>query len=405
MSSGRRDARALLTSFVILNVTSGMAGGAVQLVVPLYAMHLQATTAQIGLLRGISGLGMLLLVIPAGFLVDHFGSKRLFLTGALAGTLSTLALAFARAPTTLVALMGLSGLFSALKMTALNASFYRNLREMGIEKAGWFKGSMSIGLTFIGPLLGGFLAQNLGHRPIFVLLASLTLVPSALVFFFHSEPVARGAGLAPREAVAAQLREFRALLRRRTLYLPLLAESVSTSCFATFSAFVAVVALEGLSLQPTAASLLLTTEGSVFVVTVFLAGRLLTALSSQSLYVAAFGVTAAGLVAFALAESLLPALAATVVLGLGMGLGNVVTSSRIGQMKGEKGKIVGLFAAAVGAGISLGPILGGLVGQLLGAPFIFLSFVPLFLLLSLLTLVSEPRRAPDRDPELDARAG
>ena len=40
-----------------------------QLVVPLYAMSLQASTAQIGLIRGISGLGMLLLVIPLFFLL------------------------------------------------------------------------------------------------------------------------------------------------------------------------------------------------------------------------------------------------------------------------------------------------------------------------------------------------
>ena len=67
-----------------------------------------------------------------------------------------------------------------------------------------------------------------------------------------------------------------------------------------------------------------------------------------------------------------------------MGLINLVTSSRIGKMEGEKGKIVALFAASVGAGISLGPMLGGLVGQYLGTQNIFLTFIPLFLLLVIL---------------------
>ena len=31
---------------------------------------------------------------------------------------------------------------------------------MGIEKAGWFKGSMSIGLTFLGPAFGAFLVRE-----------------------------------------------------------------------------------------------------------------------------------------------------------------------------------------------------------------------------------------------------
>jgi MFS family permease len=53
-------------------------------------------------------------------------------------------------------------------------------------------------------------------------------------------------------------------------------------------------------------------------------------------------------------------------------------------MEGEKGKIVALFAASVGAGISLGPMLGGIVGQYLGTQNIFLAFIPLFFLLVVL---------------------
>lgn len=111
-----RQSHGLITSFLILNVSSGMVAGAMQLVVPIYAMSLQATTAQIGLIRGISGVGMLLLVIPAGFLVDHFGSKRLFLAGSLTGALLTFALTFTELPAAMILLMGLSGLFSSLKI-------------------------------------------------------------------------------------------------------------------------------------------------------------------------------------------------------------------------------------------------------------------------------------------------
>lgn len=385
-STKNPGSRGLITSFLVLNITTGAVGGAMQLVVPLYAMDLQATIAQIGLIRGISGLGMLLLVIPSGFLVDHFGSKRLFLTGSLCGTLAIFGLSFAGVPAVLVLLMGLAGLFSALKMTALNASFFRNLREMGMEKAGWFKGSMSVGLTFIGPLLGGWLVKALPFGAIFQLMALMTLVPTALVFFFHREPVSPGKVSALRETVAGQLRDFRALLRRRTLYLPLFAECIATSCFATFSAFIAVVVVRDLHLQPTSASLLLTTEGGAFVATVFMAGRLLISMPQQRLYLLGFGITSVGLIALSLAGTLPAAVVATVLMGLGMGFSNLVTSSRIGHMEGEKGKIVGLFAAAVGLGISLGPMLGGVVGEYLGNRFILLAFVPLFLFLGALAI-------------------
>ena len=372
------EARKLVTSFIILNITTGIVGGAMQLLVPLYAMDLHAGSAEIGLIRGISGIGMLLLVIPAGFLVDHFGAKRLFITGALAGTLFTATLAVATAPIALVALMGLSGLFSSLKMTSLNASFFRNLQSMGIEKAGWFKGSMSIGLTFIGPLFGGFLARASGFRGSFLVLAALTLVPTALVFIFHNDPTHQAPIGGFVVSMRSQFADFRQMITRRELYLPLLTESVSTGCFATFSTFIVVIAVQGIHLPATTASLFLTLEGGIFILTVFTAGPLITRLSQLQLYVTSVVVTVAGLIGLVLADGLRQLLVTTAVLGLGLGLLNLVTSSRIGRMKGEKGKIVGLFAAAVGAGISLGPMLGGVVGQQFGTRWIFAAFVPLF---------------------------
>jgi MFS family permease len=377
-------ARGLIASFLVLNITTGTVGGAMQLVVPLYAMSLQASTAEIGIIRGISGIGMLLLVIPAGFLVDHFGSKRLFLVGALAGTMFTFALSLARVPLALTILMGLAGLFSSLKMTALNASFFRNLRDMGIEKAGWFKGSMSIGLTFLGPVLGGYLARTISFPAAFRLLAWLTLIPTALVFFFHTETIVPGKVSELGSAIRSQLHQFAELIRRREIYLPLFTESLSTGCFATFSTFIVVLAVKVLQLPATSVSLLLTLEGGVFILTVFAGSPLITRLTRLQLYLVSVGVTSAGLIGISLGSGLWSIAAATAVLGLGLGLINLVTSSRIGRMKGDKGKIVGLFAAAVGAGISLGPMLGGAIGQQCGVQWIFFAFVPLFITLAIL---------------------
>jgi MFS family permease len=393
--SAKETPKGMITGFLVLNIVSGTVGGAMQLVVPLYAMSLHASTAEIGLIRGISGIGMLLLVIPAGFLVDHFGSKKLFLTGSFSGFLSTFALTLAKVPVAMIALMGLAGLFSSLKMTALNASFFRNLKDMGLEKAGWFKGSMSIGLTFLGPTFGALLVKYTGYQSIFVLLAALTLIPTALVFFFHSEPARPASGESLGSVIGTQLREFRRLIGQRTLYLPLLTESLSTSCFATFSTFVVVIAVQILHLPPTAASVLMTAEGGVFILTVFAASPLIIALSQFRLYALSVTVTSAGLLLVSVASSFTLLALGAVVLGLGLGLINLVTSSRIGKMEGEKGKIVALFSASVGAGISLGPMLGGLAGQYLGTRNIFLLFIPLFVFLVLLAYRTDHTEAPE----------
>jgi MFS family permease len=324
---------------------------------------------------------MLLLVIPAGFLVDHIGAKKLFLTGSLLGTLSTLAMVVANVPMAMIALMGFSGLFSSLTVTALNASFYRNLREMGLEKAGWYKGSISIGLTFSGPVFGAFLVKEATFSTVFKLLAILTLIPSALVYFYHNEHHKYGQLSGLREVFSSQLRTFRLLLGRKLLYLTLFAEGLSNACFATFSTFIVVIAVKILHLPPTAASLLLTVEGGFFILTVFSAGPLITRMSQFQLYLLSVAVSVTGLICVTLSSTLALLTLSSIILGLGLGMINLATSSQIGQMEGEKGKIISLLSASVGVGISLGPMLGGIIGQYFGTRNIFLAFIPFFLLL------------------------
>jgi predicted MFS family arabinose efflux permease len=263
---------------------------------------------------------------------------------------------------------------------------------------------MSIGLTFIGPLFGAFLLRTMSYQLLFKLLALMTLVPIALVFFFHNEPVQHGSATEFKQAVLKQLGEFRQLIRRRELYLPLFTESISTSFFATFSAFIVVLVVQSLHLPVTTASLLLTIEGGLFIVTVFAAGPLLKLFSQAQLYWVSVSVVIAGLIYLALAGSFGSLAGSAVVLGLGLGLINLVTSARIGQLKGEKGKIMGLFSAAIGVGISIGPMAGGAIGSWLGTRAIFLAFIPLFLALAIAASWVEGRGqlTPDGDTPVNS---
>ncbi|KAF0219077.1 MAG: major facilitator superfamily [Geobacteraceae bacterium] len=381
----------LILSFITLNITNGTAGGLLQIIVPLYAMSLNATTVQIGMIRGVSGLGFLLLVIPAGFLVGHYGSKRLFVLGSLAVTFTTLAMVWARTPLFLTYLMGLQGFFRSLRITAMNSSFFRNLKTMGLEKAGWFKGSMSIGFTFIGPLMAGYLAKEASFPLMFQIVVMVTLLPTLLIFFFHKDGhrLDRSGGL--REIISFQVDDFKLLLRRKNLYLPLLAESVGAAFNSAFSTFIIVIVVRTLNLKPMFASTLLIIEGAVYILTVFFAGTLIYRMKENNLYLLGFGVTSLGAIILALAENLPIIALATVIIGFGLGLLNMVTSSQMGAMEGDKGKIVGLFAASTGVGMSVGPFMGGFIGQYFGNRYIFAFFVPIFLLTGIMTKMHESR--------------
>ncbi|WP_295458622.1 MFS transporter [uncultured Thiodictyon sp.] len=378
--------RGVLGGFLVLNVVSGTVAGAMQLMVPLFALQLLATTAQIGMIRGISGLGLLLLVIPAGFLVDHFGARRLFLLGSLVGTVLTFAIPLSQIPLHLLALQGALGLFASLKSTALTSSFFSRIREMGIARAGWYKGSMSIGLSFLGPLLAAALTQALAPEQIFRLLAVMTLLPIALVFFFHEEarPAARQSGLTA--GIRAQLSDLRALLANNPLVLPLLTEAAAGGCFAAFTAFIVPIVVLSLHLPGGFASVLTSLEGGAFILTVFLAGGLIRHLSPLQLYLLAVTVTLGALIGLGVPGEVFRVAAFSVVLGVGLGLFNLVTAMRQGLIKGEKGKAVSLFGASIGIGLCLGPLLGGQVGAHFYPSAAFIAFVPVFLALAALAV-------------------
>jgi len=389
MSDRKLSSVAVLWSYLALNVVSGAVAGGLQLAVPLFALRLAASTAEIGLIRGISGIGMLLLVVPAGFLVDHFGARRLFLLGSIASTVIVFSLPFSSIPFHLVVLQGVAGLFGSIKGTSLNASFFERIKDLGLDKVGWFKGSMSIGMTFIGPLLAGWAVAVLDLPVVFRILSALTLIPTGLVFLFHRD-APRAAKVGLFDGISAQWRDFREVWRDNPLGLPLATEALATGCFSCFAAFVVPIVVGSMHRPASHASSLISLEGGVFIATVFLAGRLVTRLSPSRLYILAAGATSLSLVGVGLSGSYAALAAFAASMGVGLGLFNLVTATRQGLVRGSRGKTVSLFSAAIGAGASLGPMVGGVFAERFGTSTTFLLFVPAFV--GLATLASTPSR-------------
>lgn len=399
------DRRRLLLGFVTINLITGTAAGVLQMVVPLYALSLNASNAQIGLIKGVNGLGFLLLVIPAGFLVDRFGSKRLYLAGSISCNLVALAVSLAAKPVALMLLMGGYGFFRSLSFIATNAAFFRSLKTIGAERVGWLNGSLTLGFSFVGPLLGGYLANCVDFSRIVQMVAVLMPIPILLVLFHYRETPRATASAAKSRDIGSQLREFGALLRNRSIYRVLLAEGLGGACSGTFGVFIIVIVVRTLHLAPTVASTLLTLQGAFFIMAVFFAGPLVKRLSTPNLYLTSFAAASLGLIGLSGAGDLLVMGLASVLLGLGLGLNQLLNYSRIGEIPGEKGKITSLLATAGSLGLAVGPLAAGKVGEHFGNQLIFAFFVPFFLLLGLMTLCSQWRKrgaTPGTVRELDA---
>ena len=149
---------AFLLNFMLLAAFSGATIGMAKIVTTLYAISIGANAMQIGIISAMEALGMVILTLPAGFVIARFGARRVYFLASLGPMLLNLAiplfggwlwLAFARL---------LIGLCIPFRIVAMNSAFLRQLKRIGNDKAGWYRGSLTLGMGLLGPLLGNWLS-------------------------------------------------------------------------------------------------------------------------------------------------------------------------------------------------------------------------------------------------------
>jgi MFS family permease len=154
-------------------------------------------------------IGSLAGTIPAGWLVDRFGRRPILIAGPLIVAVAAFGTAQTSSFTVLLALRFASGFAQQMwlisRLAAISHGAAANQRGRSIS---WMYGMDNIG-RLVGPLLGGFIAANLGIRSTFVaygLLALIALVPTIL---FSEDTPRRGSasGEATRIAMLPALRD------------------------------------------------------------------------------------------------------------------------------------------------------------------------------------------------------
>ena len=151
--------------------------GIVVPVTPLFARDLEATLAMTGLIVSAHGIGGLLFDIPTGLFLTRFGDRATIFTAiALTAAASLLLGVFPGVPVMILA-MGLMGGGMTLHTMAIQ-SFVK--RTASVERRGrilsMVGGTIRLGM-FIGPILGGFLAEYLGFSAVYIAHALLLAVP------------------------------------------------------------------------------------------------------------------------------------------------------------------------------------------------------------------------------------
>jgi EmrB/QacA subfamily drug resistance transporter len=154
-------------------------GTAVNVVLPVLARDLGAGFAGFQWVLNGYLVALAALVLPAGALGDRWGHRRAFITGAIAFAVASVACAAAPGLGTLIAARVLQGVAGALlvpsSLSLVQVEFHEDDRGQAV---GLWSGLSGI-TTLIGPLLGGWLADDVSWRAVFVLnvpLAAITVV-------------------------------------------------------------------------------------------------------------------------------------------------------------------------------------------------------------------------------------
>jgi MFS family permease len=337
-------------------------------VMPLYVASLGGTSSQIGLIIGLFATMAMLMRPPSGWLIDSRGTRPILLIGMAVFLLASLGYIAARTVEPILALRLFHGIGMGLFPTAATvviAELAPPTRRG--EAMGWFGITNSIGLV-VGPVLGPWIAAQLGFPVLFLLAAGVAGLGFACIFLVPAGPRPMRASRPPRPgdffSRAAVLPSFILLL----LYIP----------YGTVVAFIPLVAkmrgLEnpGLFYMVFAVAMLLVRAKAGEIsdrrgrATVILPGMILTGVSFLVL-----GVTSgpAGM------------LTGAAILGLGFGSAQpalmAFTTDRVAPE--ERGKAMGTFYTAWELGIASGAAGAGWLLNVTGFETLFLvgSAIPI----------------------------
>ena len=99
-----------LASFIVLSLVSGLTIGLGKIVTTLFALSLGATPFQVGIVSAMESVGMMLVTVPAGFIIARYGSRSVYFLASLGPLLVNLVMPFSASWAALAAGRGLIGL-------------------------------------------------------------------------------------------------------------------------------------------------------------------------------------------------------------------------------------------------------------------------------------------------------
>lgn len=370
MSAAMSDRR-FMARFLLLSVVSGITIGLGKVVTTIFAIGLGATPFQIGVIGAVESVGMVLVTLPAGFIIARYGARGIYFASSLGPMLINLLMPLAAGWAALAGGRWLIGLCIPFRIVAMNSSFLDRLRGAGETRGGWYRGSQLAGMAILGPATAGLLVTEAGISIAFFIVAALFGIMAAFSLSFMPARQSGGADS------ASFLTELGTLLRNRDIAESCVVEFLSAATGALFSTFVLLLAgaLPPLTTQDGISVLLV--QGVSAVAFLFLGGRLVSRLGRGAAYGASLGFAAAALLLLGLAQGFAALAAGAVLLSAASATVHLINIRLLAGIPGGKSKAAGLYNLASMTGSAAGALGGGLLTKLVALQSVFLLWLPI----------------------------
>ena len=349
-------------------------------VLPLFATTLGASPAQIGTINGAFMLTAGLLSIPAGLLADRTGRRLPIIAGLIATAASSLLVTQCHQPWQMAAVYvlfgaGLAGF--APGMLSLVADVMPSHR-LG-QAYGWYTTAIYVAMT-LGPATGGYLANAVGLRAVFLVSGALLAAVTLLALLVLPE----GGPRHKTELRSAMSASF-TLLHNRRLSACFLATAGSCIGFGVFLTFLPLYATQ-LGYDPAKVGLVFAAQAITNVVGRVPIGRLADRCDRRWLVAVGLFCLATALALLGQTTQLKHLVACAVAMGVGMAL----TFTAIGALIAEqvpslqRGLAMGVYNSCIYLSMMAGSTVMGIALKWIGYPIGFAAAAAV----ALVTLVS-----------------